>query len=54
MENIEIPKLYKQYFVDKSEERKNLFKKLVELYKPRKDYIREVLYISRLLSIYKR
>jgi hypothetical protein len=59
MENIEIPKLYKQYFVDKSEERKNLFKKLVELYKPRKGlypgsfvhitpsfYIQEMTYID--------
>ncbi|MDC7225936.1 MAG: hypothetical protein PQJ61_04130 [Spirochaetales bacterium] len=34
MQKIEIPKLYKQYFIDKSDERKELFKKINDLYKP--------------------
>ncbi len=36
MRNAGIPKLYKQYFVDKHDERKILFEKIVELYHPKK------------------
>jgi len=36
MRDAEIPKLYKQYFVDKQDERKMLFEKIVELYNPQK------------------
>src|SRR6056297_395128 len=59
MNKIETPKLYKQYFVDKKEERKNLFEKLKDIYKPQKGiypgsfvhispsfYIQEMIYID--------
>ncbi len=59
MKEINIPKLYKQYFVDKNEERKVLFEKLKDTYKPQKGiypgsfvhispsfYIQEMLYID--------
>lgn len=59
MEKIEIPKLYKKYFVDKNDERKELFEKLKGLYNPQKGiypgsfvqispsfYIKEMTYID--------
>lgn len=36
MKSTEIPKLYKQYFVDKHDERRMLFEKIVDLYHPQK------------------
>ena len=59
MKEIEIPKLYKQYFIDKNDERKKLFENIKNLYKPKKGlypgsfvhispsfYIREMTYID--------
>lgn len=36
MNSIEIPDLYKKYFVDKHDERKIMFKKIKDLYQPGK------------------
>ena len=36
MKKAETPKLYKQYFVEKHDERRELFEKLAELYRPKK------------------
>jgi len=36
MSNVEIPGLYKHYFIDKQDERKMLFEKIAALHQPRK------------------
>jgi len=59
MKELEIPKLYKQYFIDKKDERRKLFENIKNLYKPKKGiypgsfvhispsfYIREMTYID--------
>ncbi|QEN04747.1 hypothetical protein EW093_08520 [Thiospirochaeta perfilievii] len=59
MNSVEVPKLYKKYFIDKDDERKKLFKMIYDIYKPQKGiypgsfvhitpsfYIKEMTYID--------